>query len=184
MFHDADFSGIIATEERTLDNLASPFGLEVMTAFLDRREPIGEVLRRLPPGMPRSACATAPTARPTSRSAPTPPPSPSTRSARPGSAARSRGDARRGRRRWPAERPAEAWRGERAGSPPLPEEPYLPLASYGREHRALFAGRDDDVERFARVLGRPDTRVLVLHGESGVGKSSFLNAGVIPTSTT
>ena len=30
-FHDANFSGIIATEERTLDNVASPFGLEVMT---------------------------------------------------------------------------------------------------------------------------------------------------------
>ena len=44
----------------------------------------------------------------------------------------------------------------------------------------MFAGRDDDVERFSRVLGRPDTRVLVLHGESGVGKSSFLNAAVIP----
>ena len=46
-FHDANFSGIIATEERTLDNVACPFGLEVMTAFLDQREPIGEVLRRL-----------------------------------------------------------------------------------------------------------------------------------------
>jgi CHAT domain len=35
-FHDADFSGIIATEERTLDNVACPFGLDVMTAFLDQ----------------------------------------------------------------------------------------------------------------------------------------------------
>src|SRR5262249_50057909 len=68
----------------------------------------------------------------------------------------------------------------RADELPLPDEPYLPLASYGLEHRALFAGREDDVERFARALGRPETRVLVLHGESGVGKSSFLYAGVIP----
>jgi hypothetical protein len=54
------------------------------------------------------------------------------------------------------------------------------LATYGPEHRALFAGRDHYIERFARVLGRPDTRALILHGESGVGKSSFLSAGVIP----
>ena len=36
-----------------------------------------------------------------------------------------------------------------------PTTPYLPLASYGPEHRALFAGRDDDVDRFALILGGP-----------------------------
>ena len=45
---------------------------------------------------------------------------------------------------------------------------------------ALFDGRDDDVARFAMILDRPETRVLVLHGESGVGKTSFLRAGLIP----
>ena len=44
----------------------------------------------------------------------------------------------------------------------------------------MFAGRERDVERFAMLLDRQDSRVLVLHGESGIGKSSFLRAGVIP----
>jgi WD40 repeat protein/tetratricopeptide (TPR) repeat protein len=51
---------------------------------------------------------------------------------------------------------------------------------YDRGDRALFAGRDGDVRRFARLLDEPGTRLLVLHGESGVGKSSFLRAGVVP----
>src|SRR5262249_11199387 len=62
----------------------------------------------------------------------------------------------------------------------LPDLPYPSLAYYDREHQALFAGRDDDVLRFARMLDDARTRVLLLHGESGVGKSSFLRAGVIP----
>ena len=69
---------------------------------------------------------------------------------------------------------------ERPANRPLPKMPYLPLQWYGPEHRALFAGRDGDIERFAMTLDNPDTRVLILHGESGVGKSSFLRAGVIP----
>jgi len=64
--------------------------------------------------------------------------------------------------------------------PPLPDVPYLPLAAYGPDYRALFAGRDADVERVAWLLGRTETRVVLLHGESGVGKSSFLRAGLIP----
>jgi hypothetical protein len=62
----------------------------------------------------------------------------------------------------------------------LPDAPYCSLAAYGREHRALFVGREKDVQRFAERLDLPETRVLMLHGQSGVGKSSFLMAGVIP----
>ena len=46
--------------------------------------------------------------------------------------------------------------------------------------RALFTGRDTDIVRFAATLDQPDTRILILQGESGIGKSSFLRAGVLP----
>jgi WD40 repeat protein len=63
---------------------------------------------------------------------------------------------------------------------PLPEEPYRPLAPYDREERALFGGRDDEVARFAAQLDRAATRLVVLHGSTACGKSSFLRAGVLP----
>jgi WD40 repeat protein len=62
----------------------------------------------------------------------------------------------------------------------LPEYPYRPLAAYDREDRALFVGRDEDVADFAGRVDRADTRLLILHGASGVGKASFLHAGVVP----
>ena len=181
-FHDADFSGIIATEERTLDNVACPFGLEVMRAFLDERKPIGEVLRRLrsryaplgllygtycPPDLQIRTDAAPVALDPLGL-------------VQLGGTAKGQVLGGGGTAvAWP-QAEAEAMEQQQGELPPLPDEPYLPLAAYGPEHRALFAGRDDDITRFARVLGRPETRVLVLHGESGVGKSSFLNAGVIP----
>src|SRR5208282_3638576 len=63
---------------------------------------------------------------------------------------------------------------------PLPETPYRPLAPYDMEDRALFVRRDGEVERFTDLLDNADTRILVLHGTSGVGKSSLVRAGVIP----
>jgi hypothetical protein len=47
-------------------------------------------------------------------------------------------------------------------------------------HRALFVGRDEEILSFAELLDLPETRLLLLHAKSGVGKSSFLLAGVIP----
>ena len=68
----------------------------------------------------------------------------------------------------------------RAEPPPLPDHPYRSLAYYDGADRLLFTGRDADVVRFAATLDRPDTRILILHGETGIGKRSFLRAGVVP----
>jgi WD40 repeat protein len=37
-----------------------------------------------------------------------------------------------------------------------------------------------DVERLIERMGRPDYKLIVIHGQSGVGKSSLVNAGLIP----
>lgn len=44
------------------------------------------------------------------------------------------------------------------------------------EERSLLAGRHDDIERFRRAIDQH--RLVVLTGESGVGKTSLLNAGL------
>ncbi|MDC0709260.1 protein kinase [Stigmatella sp. ncwal1] len=87
----------------------------------------------------------------------------------------------------PAERfaSAEALRLEleRLGQPfdteSIPEaSPYQGLASFEAEHRALFFGRDADIRA---VLDRLRRQPLVLiAGDSGVGKSSLCRAGILP----
>lgn len=62
----------------------------------------------------------------------------------------------------------------------LPPRPYRGITPFDREDRALFLGREDDTVRFARLLDEPWTRGLFLHGGAGVGKASFLRAGVVP----
>jgi AraC-like DNA-binding protein len=55
---------------------------------------------------------------------------------------------------------------------------YLRLAPFGAKEAHLFAGRDDEVNQLVELLtGRP---LVVLIGESGVGKTSLVDAGVIP----
>jgi WD40 repeat protein len=64
---------------------------------------------------------------------------------------------------------------------PLPEAPYRPLAAFDREDRGLFTGREDDVARCVRLFDEAGTRTLLVHGYAGVGKASFLRAGLLPT---
>lgn len=61
-----------------------------------------------------------------------------------------------------------------------PVRPYKGFSNYGPEDVALFTGRDAEIAEFARLVARSDVRLLMLHGSSGCGKSSFLRAGVIP----
>ncbi|MEQ9550572.1 MAG: AAA family ATPase [Coleofasciculus sp. G3-WIS-01] len=42
------------------------------------------------------------------------------------------------------------------------------------------SGRQRDLERLLERIGRNDSKLIVIHGLSGVGKSSLVNAGLIP----
>lgn len=61
-----------------------------------------------------------------------------------------------------------------------PSSPYKGLSYYGPRDSKLFSGRDEDIWQCARMLDHPSTRILMLHGVTGCGKSSFLRAGLIP----
>jgi hypothetical protein len=61
-----------------------------------------------------------------------------------------------------------------------PENPYKGLSFYTPDDVALFGGREAEVKACSRVVGRERTKVLLLLGPTGCGKSSFLRAGLIP----
>ncbi|WP_017718343.1 nSTAND1 domain-containing NTPase, partial [Kamptonema formosum] len=42
------------------------------------------------------------------------------------------------------------------------------------------SGRMLDVERLIEKIGRNDSKLIVIHGQSGVGKSSLVNGGLVP----
>jgi hypothetical protein len=56
--------------------------------------------------------------------------------------------------------------------------PWLGLASFTEETRAYFFGRDDEVAELARRVQRK--LLTVLFGQSGLGKTSILRAGLAP----
>ena len=64
--------------------------------------------------------------------------------------------------------------------PSWPAEPYKGLAYYAPEDTALFIGREADILDCADLVTDAKTRVLLLQGPTGCGKSSFLRAGLIP----
>jgi NAD(P)-dependent dehydrogenase (short-subunit alcohol dehydrogenase family) len=57
--------------------------------------------------------------------------------------------------------------------------PYLSINTFRLEHTAVFFGRSREISEVAEQLSRH--RCVVLYGGNRVGKSSFLQAGLIPT---
>ena len=59
-----------------------------------------------------------------------------------------------------------------------PQHPWLGLFSYTEETRAYFHGRDEEAAELARRVQRKP--LTVLFGQSGLGKTSLLRAGLVP----
>ena len=172
VLHSFGFTGAIATEQQTIDNFANELGLSFLHGFLNEGRPLGKLLhglrlKKAPLGLLYGAHC---------------PPEIRVRRAEddldeselsihdmgPVAGAMLKGQSllvAPG----VAQRPID-----------LPAEPYRSLGYYDVADRALFTGRDTDIVRFAATLDEPDTRILILQGESGIGKSSFLRAGVLP----
>lgn len=62
----------------------------------------------------------------------------------------------------------------------LPDEPYRGLRYFTASDAALFGERDRDADACSRRLIQYGTKILLIHGASGAGKSSFLRAGLVP----
>ncbi len=66
-----------------------------------------------------------------------------------------------------------------AGSPAVDaEHPWLGLASFTEESRGYFHGREEEVAELARRVQRK--LLTILFGQSGLGKTSILRAGIVP----
>jgi hypothetical protein len=75
------------------------------------------------------------------------------------------------------------------GLPPLPQQyalgrldsPFQYLNPFGRDQARVFFGRGYEIRELYRKVTDPDEApVILFYGESGVGKSSLLNAGLLP----
>ena len=56
--------------------------------------------------------------------------------------------------------------------------PWIDIASYEVKDAYRFKGRDEDIHKFLRIL--VEGTMSVLYANSGIGKTSFINAGIIP----
>jgi len=58
--------------------------------------------------------------------------------------------------------------------------PFRGLVPYDESSAALFFGRMDEIAALDALVVREGDRVVALTGESGVGKTSLLRAGLLP----
>jgi hypothetical protein len=69
----------------------------------------------------------------------------------------------------------------RVSLPTLPRPPYRHLLWYTREYAEVFFGRGYDIRKLYDLIHSPARAPIVLYyGQTGVGKSSVLEAGVLP----
>jgi len=59
-----------------------------------------------------------------------------------------------------------------------PQHPWPGLASFTEDNRSYFHGREDEVNELARRVQRKP--LTILFGQSGLGKTSILRAGIVP----
>src|SRR6476469_4236379 len=59
-----------------------------------------------------------------------------------------------------------------------PQHPWLGLASFTEETRSYFYGREEEVAELGRRVQRK--LLTILFGQSGLGKTSILRAGIVP----
>jgi WD40 repeat protein len=63
----------------------------------------------------------------------------------------------------------------------LPPSPYRDLQPYGTSDAAIFFGRAKEIrDLYERLTAEEASPIILLYGQSGVGKSSLLEAGVFP----
>jgi WD40 repeat protein len=63
---------------------------------------------------------------------------------------------------------------------PLPALPYRPFAAFEAADRPLFVRREVDALHGALLIDQAATRVVLLHGAPATGKTSYLQAGLLP----
>jgi hypothetical protein len=61
-----------------------------------------------------------------------------------------------------------------------PPTPYKGLNYYEAFDSPLFCERDEEIRECGTILAHFGTKLLILHGRTGTGKSSFIRAGLFP----
>ena len=63
----------------------------------------------------------------------------------------------------------------------LPPVPFRYLSWFTEDDAEIFFGRNQEIRGlYERIVAQDGSPVILLYGQSGVGKSSFLSAGVLP----